>query len=413
MGTIEEVLERAAAPTVEFWDNELEIGLQHILPELESKQSMAAWVDKLTGRQLAMLCRCTHTITRDTLPARREALKALGDVLSPYRLVDLFAYRKSKVAVTDYAMATLDQRTLRDCHINDTTYDTKSLLFALFSHDSHGLKDVFLLDKLQKSGFACMRLSGPTDRKHDMSFEAFMEPERIRETLAAYDLKKDDQRSCDYKGMLVEDGRPMLFIRRAEKPSKIVQKVGIVHGFHPEWIILDFEANARGIRISSSSPAVPLEIANQVASAYFRQSCRYENLKLGDDESQIKRFFEQLVRGTPYGLSLVELQLYASPFKGEGKLRLRDEKSISRPVAHLQQVFGNIFTPFDNIDYIQVLYQGKRVRMQFDSILGCDDMFTVRYSDQPLSIRERVAFEKLLSSRFGFHMLSIEKKHRS
>ncbi|MBF0155181.1 MAG: hypothetical protein HQL64_15695 [Magnetococcales bacterium] len=412
MDTFVEILQQAEAPPPEFWDNELEMGIQHILPALTSEESSQEWIEKLNGRQLETLCDCLGLVVRNRIKDRREALQSLNGQLLPYRLVDCFSMRKSKVAIVELSQDILDKAIVEGCRINDEDFDTKALLFALYHYNHQELRNVFLLDKIQKTGFARMALAVPPTGKPDASFQDFLSPDRIRRMLETYDCDKKDRRTSDFKALLMEEGRPILFIRRAEKPSLIVQTVGVLHGFHPEWIILDFSPDAKRVRISSSSRTVPLEIANRLASGYFQAECEYENEIEDVFEQQIHHLFGLLMKGQASQLSFVEILLQHSPLDGASKVNLSDPVSICKSVVHFQHAVGDILSDLLNIKSIKVLYKGKRVRLIFESVDGARDRFDFRYTDQPLNARERTTFEELMRSEHGIPVLSTEKRHK-
>jgi hypothetical protein len=412
MNTFMDALQEADAPPPEFWDNELEMGLQHILPGLTAEGANEELIGKLNGRQLGMLCDCTGISSGHRPRERRDALQSLNGQLLPYHLVDHFSMRKSKVAIIDYSRGALDEEIIEGCRINDEEFDTKALLFALYHNEPQGLRDVFLLDKVQKTGFARMVLAKTPQGKPKATFQEYLSPDRIRQTLEAFDRDRKDHRSSDFKAVILEEGRPLIFIRRAEKPSLIVQTVGVVHGFHPEWIILDFSPDARRVRISSSSPTVPLEIANRLAGGFFEADCEYDNEREEVFEQQIHRFINLLMDGRAAPLSFVEIQVQHSALDGSCKMTLSDPSSIRKSVTHFQQAVGDILSDLNNIRSIKVLYKGKRVRLIFEPAQDSPEQFVVRYTDQPLNARERTAFEELMRSNHGIPVLSTEKRHK-
>ncbi|MBF0141213.1 MAG: hypothetical protein HQL74_13160 [Magnetococcales bacterium] len=379
---------------------------------MNSEAYAQEWIGKLNGRQLETLCDCFGLAAGNQIKDRRKALQSLNGQLLPYRLVDHFSMRKARVAIVEFARDTLEESLVESCRINDEDFDVKALLFALYHHDPQGLRDIFLLDKIQKTGFARMALTKSPSRRPDVPFHEYLLPDRIRRVLEAYDHDKKDRRTSDFKAVLIEEGRPVLFIRRAEKPSLIVQTVGVVHGFHPEWIILDFSPDAKRVRISSSSPTVPLEIANRLASGYFQAECEYENESEKIFSQQVHRLLGLLQEDQADRLSFVEVLLEHSPLDGASKMTLSDPSSICKSVAHFQQAVGDVLSDLHNIKSIKVLYKGKRVRLIFETVEGTADQFVVRYTDQLLNARERTTFEELMRNDHGIPILSTEKRHK-
>ena len=51
-----EKLESIGAPLPEFWENDLEVGVEHALIRTEQNGFVDGWIDQLTGRQIDILC---------------------------------------------------------------------------------------------------------------------------------------------------------------------------------------------------------------------------------------------------------------------------------------------------------------------------------------------------------------------
>lgn len=409
MSNIAETLARVNAPPPEFWENDLEMGLGLLLPEIERDDARNDWIAHLNGRQMEMVCAALQLPVEERVRERRETLRGVNGQLVPFWLVDRFAYMKSRVAVVDFARKKLPSTLVNDCRINDEDHDTKALLFALYGNNPSDLREVFHLEKIQKTGFARMSLATSV-KQPETSFQEFLTPDRIRSLLALFDLEKKDKRSSEFRDIVVDDERPLLFIRRAERPGLIVKTIGVEHGFQPEWIILDFSKDARRVRISSASPTVPLEIANCLANAYFGTTCEYVNEYEEVHGAQLRRLLKQLAAGQADALEFVGISLKISPLDGSSKLVLSDDISIRRAVYHFSQAVGDILTEIVNIRGITVLYRGKRVGLVFNAVP--DDRFVVRYTDQRLNTKERASFEQLMRDDHGITILSTEKRSR-
>ncbi|GAB0057952.1 hypothetical protein SIID45300_02286 [Candidatus Magnetaquicoccaceae bacterium FCR-1] len=409
MSNIAETLARVNAPPPEFWENDLEMGLGLLLPSIERDETRNEWIGQLNGRQMEMVCAALDLPVENRVRERRETLRGVNGQLVPFWLVDRFAHMKSRVAVVDFARKRLPPTLVNDCRINDEDHDTKALLFALYGNNPTDLRKVFHLEKIQKTGFARLALTTPV-KQPETTFAEFLTPDRIRSLLTLFDHDKNDQRLSEFRDIVVDDGRPLLFIRRAERPGLIVKTVGVEHGFQPEWIILDFSQNARRVRISSASPTVPLEIANCLAGAYFGTACEYANEYEEVHGAQLRRLLKLLATGQADALEFVEITLKASPLDGASKLVLSDDRSIRQAVNHFSQAIGDILTEIANIRGIKVLYRGKRVGLVFDA--ASDDRFVVRYTDQRLNTKERASFEQLMRDDHGITILSTEKRSR-
>jgi len=234
----------------QFWEDELEMPLVRLLEVTENKRMMMGWASRLDGRQSAVLCRCLGEPGLEKLKEQQRFLQDNWRRLRDYHLVDAFAYRKSKVAIQDVALAAdvLSKPALDACELGSGEYDPKALLFALYGQSPDHLRLVFHLDKVHKSGFARMRLQqAPRAPKH--SFREFATPQAIGDLLDEHDSSLRDHRRCELKRIhTVRDGEHVLiFVRRPYRNRHILSEDGaategrhVVHGYSPEWIVVDF-----------------------------------------------------------------------------------------------------------------------------------------------------------------------------
>ncbi len=259
----------------EFWENELETSLQRPLAEAGNPRRMAGWVKKLSPRQRAVLC-AGLGLEAEKAKEQRTALQGCNGGLTPFYLIDQFAYRKSKFAVADLAARVLPQDQMEACRLKGDDYDVRALLYALYVADPDYLRMVFHLDKIHKSGFARMTLDKPP-RQPQQTFEEFLTDAQARKVLAEFDAAKGNRGHSELKRILRHDHHHLVFIRRPERSQYILRNDHIQHGHRAEWIILDFADNARRVNISSISPDVPLEIANALATVYYGQEVEYDN----------------------------------------------------------------------------------------------------------------------------------------
>ncbi len=146
----------ATMTTNEFWENELEMGLEPILPVIKEPGYMEAWLSRLTGRQVNVLRSIIGASGKASARKGKDDLRSFPDELIPYVLVDNFAKYKSKAAVFDFAKGTLKQEILDTCEVKDGEYDKTALLFALYHLTPKNLRLIFHLDKVHKTGFARM-----------------------------------------------------------------------------------------------------------------------------------------------------------------------------------------------------------------------------------------------------------------
>jgi len=188
----------------------------------------------------------------------------------------------------------------------------------------------------------------------------------------------------------------------------------VVHGYRPEWIILDFTEDAKRVNISSISVSVPLEIANRLASGYFHATCEYENECQITHAKQLEHFLKTLQAKDDGDLVLVEIVVTNSPLDGAPKFKISDadSKPIGRAIAHFERAVGKLLVHVDHIDSVKVRYRKKRISLIFEPQDGSDGEYVVRYSDHRLNAGERRRFEELIRSSHGIEILSTEKRFK-
>lgn len=411
-GHVESVL-RAEAPPREFWESDLEMALDLVLARTEQDGFRDEWVSRRTGRQADVLCLNLGLDGTGSARRKKELLRSCGDELLPYILVDQFGKYKSKVAAADFGKGVLAGDVLDICRKNEDEFDTAALLFALYNRDWADLRLVYHLDKIHKTGFARMRLK-QNPRRPKEPLQAFLQPATVEGIVKDFDKAKGDGRQGEFKSVVVHDGHCLVFIRRAERPDLVLKAGGVVHGYRPEWIILDFADGAKQVNISSTSVSVPLEIANRVASGCFGQPCEYENESQVTYAKQMERFLEQLRNATSGELLLVELVVSNSPLDGSPKLKITDPDSnpIGEAIGHFEKAVGRILSDIENIESVKVYYRKKRVSLIFEKVEDSEDEYVVRYSDHRLNALERRSFEDHLRDVHGIPVLSTEKRFK-
>ena len=55
--TFNESMREVGAPLADFWENDLELGLEDILRRLDNNGHLAEWAGGLNGRRATILCR--------------------------------------------------------------------------------------------------------------------------------------------------------------------------------------------------------------------------------------------------------------------------------------------------------------------------------------------------------------------
>lgn len=398
------------SPSQAFWKDDLEVHVEHVLAQA-SNGSLGAWISRRTGRQLSIICEA-HGLETASTQKMRDSVHELNGELTPYVLVEQFSQFKSKVAVLDFARGSLPDAVVTSCLKGDDDPDKTALLFAIYQQRWSDLRLVFHLDKIHKSGFARMRLRGKP-RAQKESFAAFLNDKSAKAILAAFDKSRRDRLTSELKSVITRQNQVLVFIRRAERPDHLVRSGGgVIHGYRSEWIILAFSADAARVDISSVSIDTPLDVANRIASAYFKKDCEYENENVATDPDQIETFLTSIRDVSDGPLVLVEISYGSSPLAGSPAIRLRqnDATSIGDAIAHFEKAVGKL--RIDDIESVKVMFRKKRVSLILDAPEGEAQGNVVRYSDHRLNALERVEFENHLRDAHGITVLSTEKRFK-
>lgn len=426
-------LESLGVPGPDFWEDDLEMVLEPVLQRIEESGSPTEWVAKRTGYQLQVLARQVGVDGERSTRALRPDIADRADDLLAYLLVHAFAKGKSKVAIVGLAKERLPEDVLAVCRkpkpqtktdvADDTAadeeveeeYDTLALTFALYAAEPRNLQRLFHSDKIQKTGFARMELTTRA-RRPESSLAEVLEPDRLAGILRAYDKRKDDGRWSDLKEVVAADGRFFVFIRRPHRRDYIYTADGgpVIHGFHPEWIVLDFEEGGKRVKISSRSDSVPLEMADRIATEYFGKSCKYDNETTVTYKAQIERFLGDVAQQPRGPLVLVEMVSRNSPLSGSPKVKISDDtsNSIGPALADFARAHGEPLGQVADLDSVKVRYRRKRISLIFETLNGKDDEYDVRYTDHRLNGFERTPFEDYMRDAHGLEILSTEKRHR-
>lgn len=406
---IDATLRSVGAPSQTFWENELEISVAPIWEQMFRPGMAETWLAKRTGRQRAVLCR--------NLAAAGEVLKGEHDVspvtnvpvLLPYFLIQEYAKYKARAAIVDAGRRSVPNEILRLCEKAKGGYDTLAVCFAIYGARPEELPLVICLNKVHKHGFARMRLMQRL-RRPATPFADFLTAERVTEALLPSEDRPSDPGPAELRRVFFEENRQWVFVRRPEEPGKILRAGRLFHGHRPEWVVLEFHEAAKRVNIASTSMEEPLQISNRLASAYFDTPCHYEDERLVSYETQLRRFLQTLRFDQSGRLQLVEIRVKNSPLEGAPRLQLSGSRSIGPALIQLEEAIGGMLVPIERIEAIKVLFESKRVQLQFEKLPDSIDEFIVRYTDQCLSPDERTNFEIHLEEIHGIAVLSTEKR---
>lgn len=409
----------AKYPPKEFWDTELEMQYDHLMGEIQCNGFVDKWIEGRTGRQLKILCQACGITANGSTQHNRELFRNQANGVEPYILAERFSFSKSQVAVSEFATRVLPQTTLELCRKGeDDEFDTRALVMAIFSNKWSDLRTLYHLEKIHKSGFARMELTQPT-RKVGTPLKDFLTPEKVKSCLARFDAVKNDGLATVLRDIIEYGDRMLVFIRRADRPRVIVDRSGtVLPGYAPEWIILDFSANAKRVRIASHSNSIPLDIANRIATAYFGKDVEYDNESEITYPKQLEFFLANIKHASINdAIQLVELVAVNSKLESAPKITITqpDNRSIGRAIDHFETSVGALLTDIHSIKSIKVLFKKKRVSLIFDPgevQSGNVPTFVVRYSDSRLNEIQRRQFEDLLKDTHGITILSTEKRFK-
>jgi hypothetical protein len=220
------------APPREFWEDDLETGVDHIHGLMSRNGHVDDWIRRRTGRQIDMLHRALGLDGNGSTQRKKETLRSCGEEqLFEYLLVERFAQYKSKVAVADFAAGVLDPDLIEVCQKGEDDFDTAALLIAIYDRAWPDLRLVFHLDKVHKTGFARMVLQQKA-RHPSQTFGDFLKPAKVREVLARFDASRRDGLTSEFKDVISRDGRHLVFVRRANRPDYLVKpRGGVMHGY--------------------------------------------------------------------------------------------------------------------------------------------------------------------------------------
>jgi hypothetical protein len=407
-------MQRLEIPDRKFWEDDLEMSVGPILRSGADDGFLERWIGKRPGRQISILSRILGREVDGSVRKKKSSLQTRDGVL-PYLLVDQFAKFKSKVAVVELAKGRLQPDVLGICQKEEDgdNYDTHALLFALYRQDPDNLRLVFHLDKIHKTGFARMKLKGDL-RRPSNSLIQVLQADKLGKILEDFDQRKRDGRRSELKAVVPRENRLFVFIRRADRPDLILRDGGVLHGYRPEWIILDFDEGAKRVSISSISIIVPLEIANCIASEYYANSCEYDNESEITYTKQIEQFLKKLAGKETSDLLLVELVAANCPLDGSPKIKITDPDSntIGPGIAHFEKAVGNVLGEIGRLESVKVLFRKKRVSLIFEQVNAKEGEYVVRYSDHRLNAKERDIFTKYVKEEYGITVLSTEKRFK-
>lgn len=401
-------------PSIEFWENRLEVPAGRIAEDARGPGFLAAWVAKRTARQVSVLSYLLGISTDVSVREQRDCLQVRETELKPFVLAADFAMRKSIHATRDVAGECLSAEELDLSCDSNGKYDTTALIFAILYRAPGDLEKVFHLDKLHKVGFARMRLAKPP-RRPPSKLSDFLNSAKLPALLRHFDAETRDRHVSELLQVIEVSDSLLVFIRRPHQKEHILVGERVVHGFTPDAIVLDFRSEGARLNVASHGHAASFDIANRIVSAFYGQALRYEDVTEISHEAQVLRFLHRLRNDEARDLSLVELRMHNSPLHGAPIIDISNKGnlSIGPALAQLEQAFKWTLDDVSRIPRLKVLFNDKRVSMEIDPVgngLSDQRTFVLRYRDQSLTLGERQVFEALIEQDHGIKVVSTEKR---
>ena len=396
-----------------YWSRDLRLGRyeQHI-PLLDDPSTRQAWVSKAfrTKRVLRILAHSMGVSDRGSVKNLQR--RASNDATQAVRflLVSTFAAYKVPAAISDIAEAVLGQDELDECRLDSGSYDRLALLLYLYLRDPQALVRVRGLNSWHRKGAAPMVLAEDPPLPHE-PLEDFMTEERITEALEGLYFGPNAPPLIFEMVIPRADESHLLFLRRGHRPTHNWSFDGqrIHHGLDEELIILRFHDHARRVLISSTTSELPRRVADRLASAYFGESCRYQDDQPEVERRQVENLLGAITDPEDGRLPIVELLVDNAPLAGRKKLMISEDGDgdIIEAIDDFEARVGNLLDDLDDIARVKVRFQGRRVSLFFPKR---DGIRCVEYGDGRLDNNRCRAFEAFMRSAFGIVVRSTERK---
>ncbi|GHM58792.1 MAG: hypothetical protein sGL2_09420 [Candidatus Mesenet longicola] len=316
-------------PSQEFWESSLETPVFSLLSDFRNQNIRKNWLHSISGKQLSVIfyycCKdkqngqlFEHNIPWQyddvSVQQKRKILTNIYDTLFDCYLVDRFGCTKSESAIVEVAKSVLHQDIIESLLLQNNKYDKKSLLFILFHDDPHLLKHVFHFNKVQKRSFSSFTLKNPP-RQKTATFKDFVSKEKVQQILKQHDLTENDNFESQFQGFFFYQNRIYVFIRRARDLDLILNSNQVVHGYKPDWIIIDFALNANQVNLCTKSISQGLRITNYIVSQYFERECSFINTHNQTEVAQVYKFLQACIEGADADICIFEIKFRSAYFR--------------------------------------------------------------------------------------------------
>ena len=396
-----------AVPNEVFWRDEVEVAAyREIAARVTDPGYLRAQLGRFNGRMLRLACRRLR-LEEDMRPGeiRGALLSRPWDVL-PLLLAQAAGSYKAHIAIERLAGEVFTPEELAVYTTRGNSLDHRALVLALFDRDPKHLTTLHLTSLIHSRGFAPMVLN-KQPRSPNRDAVALLKQDKVQEVLDDYERRHGSRRVSRCVGVLSLDNGLIIFIKRQDQASFHFDATGNRAGFTPEWIILDFHADLRRLRIASQTVDVPVHIASKLASTYFGSEVTYENEDETTEEEPIRTFLGALLDTSDPDLDLVETRVANTGLPGKAKVTITHPEPITEAVREFGAQWGDLFRDLDSVEAIKVRFCEKRITIIF---ARQEHRWTAEYGDARMNAFERRQFERHLRDEHDLPVRSTEKR---
>ncbi|WP_264376971.1 MULTISPECIES: hypothetical protein [unclassified Wolbachia] len=401
-------------PNRKFWEDDLEVPVNHLLDRFHNTKIRQSWIDSLSGKQLNIIFQNSfkdklnaqlfddESYDNTSVQYKRKVIANYSDSLVTYYLITCFDRAKLEVTVSEIARSALTTELMKSYLVkNNNKYDKKSLLFLLFHADYNLLKSVYHFEKIQRKSFMSFALQ-KIPRRPSTPFKDFISEEIIQQILKEDNIKRNDSFENQLQGFFYHQNRLYVLIRKASDIDLLLNSNKVIHGHKAEWMILDFLLNGTQVDLGARNIDQAIEIANSIASCYFGCECIFVDVQDKNFAEQVHKFIETCINESDSNIRVFELKFQSNRFNYSYTnitLTVAPYDPIAPELHVLKPFVGNI-VPL--IESIKVIFQGKKIGLFFKR---SDEYIAIYYSEHPLNKREREDFKAYIKQFYGLTIL--------
>ncbi|MDN5248197.1 MAG: hypothetical protein QWI36_03620 [Wolbachia endosymbiont of Tyrophagus putrescentiae] len=402
-------------PSCKFWEDDLEMPVNLLLERFYNAEIRQSWIDSLSGRQLNIIFQNffkgklngqlfdDENYDNTSVQYKRKVIANHSDSLVTYYLITCFDRAKLEVTVSEIARSALTKELMKSYLIkNNNKHDKKSLLFLLFHVDHNLLKSVYHFEKIQRKGSVSFALQ-KTPRQPNIPFKDFISQEVIEQILKEDDIKRNDGFENQLQGLFYHQNRLYVLIRRASDIDLLLNSNKVIHGYKPDWMILDFLVSGSQVDLGAKNIDQATEIANSIASRYFSCECTFVNIQDKNFAEQVYKFIKVCIDGSDPNIFTFELRFQSDRFKHSNThitLTVALHDSITSELYILHPSVGNILKSTESV---KIIFRGKKIGLFFKT---SGEYIAIYYSEHPLNKKEREDFKVYMKQSYGLTILS-------